>query len=202
MAKTEVKRTGYTVDTPKNYLVDAGAIYKNIEWDAAGKKWKGELLGATSDGNKVSIVTTYRTIEVDGVFTPAKGQKIIDKAEATLEVNVKEITAENIRLALNGKKEIGNGTENPAGWDIVQLKDRLEDGDYIDNIALVGVMSGSKKPIIVVLYNALCTSGLEFDTKDNSEAVITMKFEAHANAEDVANRVAPVKIFYPNASEE
>ena len=84
MAKTEVKRTGYTVDTPKNYLVDAGAIYKNIEWDAAGKKWKGELLGATSDGNKVSIVTTYRTIEVDGVFTPEKSKKIIDKAEATL----------------------------------------------------------------------------------------------------------------------
>ena len=202
MAKTEVKRTGYTVDTPKNYLVDAGAIYKNIEWDSGAKKWKGELLGATSDGNKVSIVTTYRTIEVDGVFTPAKGQKIIDKAEATLEVNVKEITAENIRLALNGKKEVGNGTDNPTGWDIVQLKDRLEDGDYIDNIALVGVMSGSKKPIIVVLYNALYTSGLEFDTKDNSEAVITMRFEAHANAEDVANRIAPVKIFYPNASEE
>jgi len=129
MAKTEVKRTGYTVDTPKNYLVDAGAIYKNIEWDSAGKKWKGELLGATSDGNKVSIVTTYRTIEVDGVFTPAKGQKIIDKAEATLEVNVKEITAENIRLALNGKKETGS----------LRTLDSKSDGVYLTVNARVEV---------------------------------------------------------------
>ena len=197
MEKTEVKRTGYTEKTAKSYLVDAGAVYKNLEYDTIGKKWKGEILGATSDGNKVSIVTTYRTVEVDGVFTPAVGQKIIEKAEASLETNVKELTAENIRLALNAKKSVGDGTTVPAGWEVIELKDKLENSDYLGNIALVGTVSGTEKPVIFIFYNVICTSGLEFEAKDNEEAVITMKFEAHANAADVANRVVPVKIIYP-----
>ena len=83
MGKTAVKRTGYSANTPKHYLINAGAIYKNLEWNATGGEgskgqWEGELLGATAGGNKVTIEQNYRVIEIDGVFTPAVGQKILE----------------------------------------------------------------------------------------------------------------------------
>lgn len=74
MAK-KLQTTGYTENTPNSYWVDAGAVYKNLKWDNSAKEWKGTLLGATSDGNKVSIEQEYRKIDVDGVFVDAVGQK-------------------------------------------------------------------------------------------------------------------------------
>lgn len=67
--KKPVKKTGYTKNTPKSYIVNAGAVYKNLTWNTESQKWEGELFGATSGGNKLTIEQNYRQIEVDGVFT-------------------------------------------------------------------------------------------------------------------------------------
>ncbi|NEZ46499.1 hypothetical protein FDF74_04620 [Clostridium niameyense] len=194
-----LQTTGYTKSTPQYYWVDAGAVYKNLKYSKEKKEWEGTLLGATSDGNKVKIEQKYRQIKVDGVFTKAKGQEVLESSDAEIEINVKEITAENIRLALNGKiREIGSESEEaPEGYKVIEGKGKLEDSDYIDNLALVGTMTGSKQPIIVVLDNALCTSGLDTETKDDDEAVLKMKFEAHASADQVADRTLPARIYFP-----
>ncbi|MGO4984529.1 hypothetical protein ACTQXJ_07520 [Collinsella sp. LCP19S3_C6] len=200
--KTPVKRTGYTANTPKHYLINAGAVYKNLTWNKAGGTdgngvWEGELLGATSGGNKVTIETNYRTVEVDGVYVPAVGQKLLESQTAKIEVNVKEITAENIRLSINGKVTEADGTTAPTGYKIVSGKSKLENGDYIENLGIVGTMSGTNDPIIVIIDNALCTSGLDFDTKDNEEAVISMTFEAHAAEGQVDDLSLPCRIYFP-----
>lgn len=196
-----LQTTGYTKTTPQYYWVDAGAVYKNLKYNKEKNEWEGTLLGATSDGNKVSIEQEYRKIEVDGVFVEAVGQKVLKSSKAELEINVKEITAENIRLAINGVvREITEG-EAPTGYKVIEGKGKLEDKDYIGNLALVGTISGTDQPIIVVLDNALCTSGLDTETKDDDEAVLKMKFEAHAGAEQVADRKLPARIYFPPIKE-
>lgn len=202
MVKKPVKRTGYTKNTPKSYLINAGAVYKNLTWNQEKKQWEGELLGATSDGNKLKIEQKYRTIEVDGVFVPAVGQKVLESQSASLEINMKELTAENLRLAINGSLETGDGKTSSSDYKVIGGKGKLENTDYITNIGLVATLSGTNKPVIVILDNALCTSGLEFDTKDNDEAVVTMTFEAHANEEQIDDLTLPCRIYYPEVSLE
>ena len=198
MAKEAVKRTGYTNDTPKSFIVDAGSIYKNVTWNAGTNKHEGERLGATAGGNKVKIENKYRDIEIDGTFSKYKGQKIMTMSNAVLETNVKELTAANIALAMTANKRILSGTnEGPDGATIIEGKSKLENTDYLTNIALVGTVSGTNDPIIIVLDNPLCTSGLELDMKDDAEAVVKMTFEAHADAEQVADRKLPARIIYP-----
>ncbi|HEM6033152.1 TPA: hypothetical protein U2B52_002136, partial [Streptococcus suis] len=111
--KKPVKKTGYTKNTPKSYIVNAGAVYKNLTWNTETQKWEGELFGATSGGNKLTIEQNYRQIEVDGVFTAAVGQKVLESQGAKLEINAKELTAENIRMAINGVIEQGDGQKVP-----------------------------------------------------------------------------------------
>ena len=202
MAKQAVRKTGYTKNTPKSYVVDAGAVYKNLEWNAETKKWEGELLGATSDGNKVTIEKNYREVEVDGVKTKAVGLKILESQNATLETNVKELTAENIALALGAEVTSGDGVSAPENYKIITSKGTVETSDYLKNIALVGTISGTKDPIIIVLDNALCTSGLEMELKDNDEAVVAMTFEAHADEDQVEDLTLPARIYYPQVSLE
>ena len=203
MAKSAVKRTGYTASTPKHYLINAGAIYKNLNWNPTGGQdgtgqWEGELLGATAGGNKVTVEVNYRVIEIDGVFTPAVGQKILESQTAKIETNVKELTAENIRLAINGEIEEADGTNAPTGYKVISGKSKLENTDYIENLGIVGTMSGTNDPIIVIIDNALCTSGLDFETKDNEEAVISMTFEAHAGEGEVEDLSLPCRIYFPS----
>lgn len=192
-----LQTTGYTKNTPQHYLIDAGAIYKNLKYNKVTDQWEGELLGATAGGNKLIIEQEYRTIEVDGVFVEAKGQKVLQSSNAMLEVNMKEITAENIRLSINGSVREADGEEAPEGYQVVEGKGRLGCEDYISNLGLVGTLSGSSQPVIVILDNALCTSGLEGETSDDDEMVVPMTFQAHAGAEDVSNRKLPARIYYP-----
>ena len=203
MNKTAVKRTGYTASTPKHYLINAGAIYKNLVWNPTGGKdskgqWEGELFGATAGGNKVTVEVNYRVVEIDGVFTSAVGQKILESQTAKIETNVKELTAENIRLAINGKIKEADGTDAPTGYKVISGKSKLENTDYIKNLGIVGTMSGTNDPIIVIIDNALCTSGLDFETKDNDEAVIAMTFEAHADEDKIDDLSLPCRIYFPN----
>ena len=191
MAKQAVRKTGYTKNTPKSYIVDAGAVFKNLEWNKTTSKWEGELLGATSDGNKVTIEKNYREVEVDGVKTKAVGLKILE-----------ELTAENIALALGAKITSGDGESAPVNYKVITSKGKVENGDYLKNIALVGTVSGTNEPIIIVLDNALCTSGLEMELKDNEEAVVAMTFEAHADEDQVEDLTLPARIYYPQVSLE
>lgn len=197
-----LQRTGYTKSTPKYYWVDAGAVYKNLKYNKEKKEWEGTLLGATADGNKVTIEQEYRKIDIDGVVVDAVGQKVLQGSSAKMETNVKEITAENIRLSINGSIREADEDEAPEGYKVVEGKSTLEDSDYIANLALVGTMTGSEQPIIVVLDNVLCTSGLDTDTKDDAEAVIKMTFEAHASADQVADRKLPARIYFPSMDRE
>ena len=197
-----IKKTGYTKNTPKSYIIDAGAVYANLTWNETSSKWEGDPMGATSGGNKLTITREFREVEVDGVKSRAKGLKILRSQNADLEINVKELTAENIARALGATITQGDGTNAPAGYKIITSGGAVKLTDYLKNIAVVGTVSGTNDPIIVILDNALCTSGLELELKDDDEAVVPMKFEAHADEGQVENLTLPARIYYPTVQME
>ncbi|MEO7904640.1 MAG: hypothetical protein ABIR91_02500 [Candidatus Saccharimonadales bacterium] len=188
-----LKTNAYTSDTPKRYLLDAGAIYFNVT-ETAGVVSGGTLMGATNGGNEFALEQVMREIEVDGVRGRSKGGSVVESENADLTVNLKEITADNIAKAIAGSTI---DTTTSTTHDIISSKGRIDDEDYISNVAFVGRISGNDKPIIIVLDNALSLDGLTITTSDNDEATIPIKFGAHYDADTVELGAAPYRIYHP-----
>lgn len=195
MAAEQVKTVGYNASVPDHLLLDAGAIYKNVTFEATTGIFSGEALGATQGGNEFSFSQEIRSIEADGAKGRVKGLQVIESEEAVLTVNLLEQTAANIKLAIAGS----NLDTSDTNYDLITPKGKIEDTDYLDNVAYVGRVSGSQKPVVIILENALSIEGLNLKPEDNKEAVLPIKFAAHADADDVTNEVLPVKIYFPKA---
>lgn len=196
MALQKVKKTGFTSSTAKEYVINAGALYMNLEWDTENG-WQGEPIGATNGGSTVTVENEYREIDIDGVFTSHVGGKVLTGSAMRLAANIKSITAQTIKMALNGEITQGDGTLYPTGSTIVEGKGAIEDSDYLKNVAIVGEYSGSSEPIIIMLDNALSIEGLDMAMEDDDEAVIEITWEAHADADQVADRKLPGRIIFP-----
>ena len=192
-----LKKTGYTSTTAKNYVINAATVYTGVTYAEAGG-FTGTLHGATSGGVTVTIEQTYRDVEVDGTsHMKVVGNKVLEAATATATANMKEITAEIIRQSLNGTLATAEATDAPTGYKVITTKRQVEDTDYIDNMAIVGTLSGTDKPVIIILDNVLCTSGLELATEDNGEAIIEQTYEAHATVEQLDADEYPWRILFP-----
>lgn len=159
-------------------------------------KWNfaQSVIGATSGGNKLMIMPEIKQLEVDGASVRVKGLDIKDGEKATLEINLVELTPEIIKTSIVGKF----GTSDISGYDIIESKASIDEGDYYDNLAFVGKKTDGT-PIIVILDNALCTSGFTLDGKPKDNAVIKVVFECtQALTGDLS--VLPYRIYYPSAS--
>ena len=195
-----LKKTGYTSTTAKNYVINAATVYTGVTYDEL-TGFTGTLHGATSGGVTLTIEQNYRDIEVDGTsHTKVKGNKVMESATAMVVTNIKEITAETIRKSLNGKLETADEADAPTGYKVITTKRYIEDADYTNNMAVVGTLSGTNEPVIAILDNVLCTSGLELGTEDNNEAVIEQTYEAHASVEQLLADEFPWRILYPTVA--
>lgn len=188
-----VQTTGYTDQSPLHYLLDAGAIYKNLTYTAATGEFDGELLGATSGGNEFALAQETRVIAVDGLKGQGKGNVVIDSETPKLTVNLKELTAKNLSLAIAGSKI----DETDANYDIITTKGKIELTDYLQNIAFVGRLSGSDDPVVIVIENAISLEGLTLKTQDKAEAVVPVVFTGHYDENNVTEGAAPFKIYWP-----
>lgn len=200
MVKQAVKTNGYTPNTPKYYLLDAGAIFKNVAYNATSKKYEGDPVGATVEGSKLNISISLRQPSVDGVLTKVVGNDVIESVDATLECTLKEWKKENLANALFADVTAGDGTKAPTGYKIIKGRNEILDSDYITNIAYVGKISGEDEPVIIFLKNALNTAGLSVETKDKGEAGIPCKFEARADAENPEDYNSIWEIVYPETT--
>ena len=110
---------------------------------------------------------------------------------ATMEVNFVELTPEIIQAAVIGQA----GTSDVTGYSPITSKSQIESGDYWENIAFVGkTLTG--KPIIVILENALCTSGLSIEGKNKEAGVGKYTFRCSQKISGDLT-VLPYKIYYP-----
>lgn len=191
--------SGYSADTTKSLVLDAGAFFKNFDVKTdtfASAKQADKLIGATQGGGEFSAVPELRQIEIDGIKGRAKGLEVIDSWEVYLTANVIEVKLDTIKAALCAS-ETATGSDVPAGYTQIKAKNNIELTDYIDNITWVGTLSGSDKPVIIQVYNALSNDGLKLTPTDKSEGVITLSFYGHYDDQDLDN--PPFAIFYPSA---
>jgi hypothetical protein len=187
-----LQTTGYTANSPLHYLLDAGAIYKNLVYTEATGEFTGDLLGATSGGNEFALAQETRVIEVDGIKGQGKGNVVIDSETPSLTVNLKEITAANLQLAI-----AGSTSTSDTNYDIITTKGKIELTDYLNNVAFVGRLSGSSKPVVIVIDNAISLEGLTVTTADKAEAVVPVVFTGHYDENNVETGAAPFKIYFP-----
>ena len=190
--------SGFTANTPKHLQLDAGAFLKNYDittdtWDTAKVT---KLLGATAGGGSFSAVPSIRRIEVDGVKGAAKGMESIDEWVVTMTANVKEITAESIKVALAAAK--AETADVPSGYTKITGKSEIEAEDYLDNMTWVGRLSGSDEPVIIVVKNALATNGLTISFADKTEGLIPITVTGHYDASDL--ETPPFEIYYPTVN--
>ena len=192
--------SGYTKNTPEHLLLDAGAFFKDFIYEPGGTDndtfdsavAAGKLIGATQGGGEFSAVPSIRKIEVDGVKGRAKGLETIDSWDVYLKATVLETTAESIKAALSAATV---DTESDSEYDIITGNSSIELEDYIDNVTWIGTLSGSNKPVIIQVFNALNTDGLKLTVKDKGEATIPVTFYGHYPPEDLDS--PPFSIFYP-----
>jgi hypothetical protein len=183
---SNVTTTGFNEKTMNHLLLDAGALYKNFGLPDQA------IIGATSGGNEFDAKAKIRQIKVDGVKAAnAKGLEVIDDITTTLKCKFLEITEEVLKNTLIADVD----TTSDSNYDILTGKTVIEDSDYIKNIAWVGTISGSGKPIIILIENALCLDGLQLKAEDSKDNTLDVTFTAHADP--TTPKQLPYKIYYP-----
>lgn len=188
---------GVTANTVHNITFGAGTIHKGLKYTAGGEgagSWNFEesLVGATKGGSTLTITPEFYSVTPDGSTVAIKDFKRKVGETATIEVNMLELTVDLLKSAVVGK----DATSADANYALIESKDSIEEGDYWENIAFVGeTLEGEN--IIVILDNALCTSGLSIEGKNKEEGVGKYTFECHADA-STSLTTLPYHIYYPN----
>lgn len=195
MAHEELKSSGITADTPKNIMLGAGTIHKGFT--LADGKWNFEesLIGATSGGSKFSITPEFTDIEVDGALVKVKGLTVKTGETATMEVNFVEMTPEILAMCVVGDTAASKEYE---GYTEITSRARIQESDYIENLAYVGKKTDGT-PIIIIFEQAICTSGLEVEGKNKEAGVFTGTFECVADITPEADTL-PWRILYPTTT--
>jgi hypothetical protein len=176
---------GFTTSTANNLLIDAGALYKNY-----GEATEA-LIGASSGGNEFDVAIKTRDVKVDGLKGTVKGLTRIVSTDVTLKVHMLEVTTNILQMALMANVDTA---VNP-GFDTITGKTEIALSDYIDNIAIVGRLSGSLQPVIIILKNALSSDGIKFTNKDAVDNILPVTFTASIDPSNPT--VSPYEIRYP-----
>lgn len=187
---------GLTSNTSDNLLLGAGAFYKGFDVTSdTPATATSKLLGATDGGGTFAITNNIRQVSVDGAPNDVKGLKVSDGYSVTLTANVKEVTANNIALAI-GATSTTSTTISQSTYSKITGKD-IEEDDYVDNITWAGTLSGSSKPVYIVIKNALSLNGLNLTMGDKNEAVIPITLNGHYDLDNLDT--PPFEIYYPGA---
>lgn len=194
--------SGFTKNTPEHLLMDAGAFFKNFTYEPGGTDndtfdtavAAGKLIGATKGGGEFSAVPSIRQIEVDGVKGRAAGLEVVDSWEVYIKATILETTTESIRAALCAAQI---DTVSDTTYDVIEGKPDIDLADYVDNVTWIGKLSGSDKPVIIQVFNALSTDGLKITVQDKAEATIPVTFYGHYQQENLD--APPFRIFYPKS---
>ena len=189
---------GVTSSTPSNIPLGAGTWFKGLKWEAESG-WTGTVLGATSGGSSIKITPEVLDIEVDGAMALAKGLAVMQGGTGEAEVNFAEINKEILKLTTLGEVLSESDSGYVEGFDCIQTKNAIVEGDYIENLGFVGYTADQSKQIIVIMDYALCKSGFQLDPKNKENAVVKATFTAYGGIDTDLDKV-PVRIYYPQDS--
>lgn len=183
---------GVSSTTAQNIVFGAGTIHKGLKFEGSSWNFDTSCVGATKGGSTLTITPEFYSVEPDGSTVAIKDFKRKVGETATLEINFLELTKDLIKSAVVG----ADGTsDDSTNYDVIESKADIVEGDYWENIAFVGETLDGKN-IIVILDNALCTSGLSLEGKNKEEGVGKYTFECHADAKTSLTTL-PYHIYYP-----
>lgn len=186
---------GITKTTPSNIPFGAGTWFKGLKYEE-GTGWTGTVLGATSGGSSIKITSEITDIEIDGALALARGLAVMQGGSGEAEVNFAELNADILKMTTLGEVLDENSEHHVEGFDCIQTKNSIQQGDYVENLGFVGYTADQSKQIIVVMDYALCKSGFQLDPKNKENAVIKATFTAYGDIETDLDRV-PIRIYYP-----
>lgn len=162
-----------TKEQIENIVIDTGAVYLNYGETAE------KLLAPCRGGNVFAVDAEIREIEVDGVKGKVKGLRRKIREDASLTVNIMDLSLENLQLALPGSVIVDKKLSN--GWAIT-------DDTYVDNVTLVGTdMKGRDK--VITIFNGLVDEAFEASFVDDDETVIELKISGHYDPTDTDDKL-------------
>lgn len=173
------RRHGVTKDTYKRLVIDSGAVYK----DFVSQAEPGTLLGATRGGSTFTIEPEVKDMVVDGAKGPVKGGRRITRLNVKLVCNFIEHSADLWLNAIPGSEFYHDETTTlvPSDAFHVEFRRSLEIAlaDYIDNIVIVGQITGTDQAVVCGVKNALADGPFEMAFVDNEEAGLVVQFTGH-----------------------
>ncbi len=153
----------------EHIVIDAGVVYLNY-----GVEGKEKLLAPCKGDNAFSVEAEIREIEANGLKGKTKGLRRKIREEASLTVNLMDLSLDNLKSMLPGSKK--SATSLKHGW-------KIEDEDYIDNVTIIGeeLGGGFKK---ITIYNALSDEPTEVTLIEDDETAVAITFSAHFDLDD------------------
>jgi len=186
---------GVTSDTYKRLIIDSGAVYK----DFVDQDNPGTLLGATRGGSTFTIEQEIKDMVVDGAKGPVKGGRRITRVNVKLVCNFIEHSADLWQHALPGSEYSSDFTTTlvPEDDEHVEFRRSLEIAltDYIDNVVLIGQVTGTDQAVVCGIKNALADGNFELAFVDNEETGLSVQFTAHFNPDCLDEE--PWILWYP-----
>lgn len=187
---------GITQNTPSNIPLGAGAWFKGLAFKET-EGWSGTVLGATSGGSSIKITPEVLDVEIDGALALAKGLAVMQGGTGEAEVNFAELNKDILAMTTLGEVISGDSEHAVTGFDCIQTKNAITEGDYIENLGFVGYTADQSKQIIVIMDFALCKSGFQLDPKNKENSVVKATFTAYGDINTDLDRV-PIRIYYPS----
>lgn len=189
----------FTSKTAKNLQLDAGILVKN---HTIGQEiTEGNKIGATSGGATFTAVPEFRNIfdDIDGARGMYKSGMVIDSWDITLSATIKEITLQNLKLALATSEESAGDGEFSTSHKKLTPRNQVKDSDYIGNLCWIGTINDeSQTQIVIELKNVLNTNGLNFTATDKGTGAIAIELKAHFDLDNPDE--VPFTIHVPNPS--
>ncbi len=183
---------GFSPKTAQNMQLDAGILVKNL---VVGEEINADnQLGATSGGATFSATPTFRNLfaDIDGVRGEIAEGVVIDSWEVKLTATIKEITLENISLALGAVKH--NVSATLSKYEVLEPQLKVDKAMF-QNISWVGNLNGSDEYVVIELLNVLNANGLSFTATDKGSGSVALELKAHVTL-DNPNEV-PFKVYIP-----
>jgi len=186
---------GITSDTYKRLIIDSGAVYKDFT-DLANP---GTRVGATRGGSTFTIEQEFKDMAVDGAKGPVKGSRRITKVNVKLVCNFIEHSADLWEMALPGSEYAADfaTTIAPVDSDHVEFRRSLEIAlsDYIDNVVLIGQITGTNQAVVCGIKNALADGNFEMAFTDSEETGLSVQLTAHFDPDNLDEE--PWILWYP-----
>ena len=188
---------GFTPQTAQNLQLDAGIFVRGL---ADPSKFTGTVttpaktIGATSGGGSFTAIPTFRNIfeDLDGARGVYKSGQVIDSWEIKLTTTIKEMTAENLKLALAA----ADTTAASSGkYDTTVARLEVKEEDYLDNFCFIGTINGQDTPVIVEMKNVLNMNGLNLTVADKATGSVSLELQAHFDLSKPDE--VPFKIYTP-----